>query len=196
MGVWVGLGLNINLNGSNSLAGGRSSKLIAADSFDRDDNSSVLGLTDTGQPWISHTGTWGIQSQRAYTPAGTENYATVDVGLTDYKAEISLSVRVNRSGLVFRFTDSSNWYRFVLSSTTVFMQRRLSGTTTSLSSFSVTPTDGDTMKIIVNGSQFQGYYNNELKVTVTDTTFQTPTLVGLESAGLVCRLDNFKVEVL
>ncbi|ANY67312.1 hypothetical protein BBD42_13130 [Paenibacillus sp. BIHB 4019] len=168
---------------------------LISDSFDRADSASSLGNADTGQTWTVHTGTWGIQGQRAYTPSGTENYATIDSGIVDYRAEVTLSVRVNRSGLVFRFLDSANYYRFVLSSTTVFLQRRLLGVTTSLSSFTVTPADGDVLRVVLNGMNIMAYYNGELKANVNDITFLLPTRVGMESAGSSCRLDNFKVEV-
>lgn len=170
--------------------------IVASDAFNRPDNASSLGSTDTGQVWTVHTGTWGIQSQRAYTPVGTENYATIDAGLNNFSAQVQLAVRVNRSGLVFRFVDSANWIRFVLSSSTVFLQRRVAGSTTSLSSFAVTPTDGDVLKVIVIGNQIRGYYNGELKATVTETSFAGSTLIGMESAGSSCRLDNFIVEAI
>lgn len=190
IGIGMGFGFNSGVGGAASLP------IVISDKFDRADNASSLGNADTGQTWTASAGTWGIQSNRAYTPAGTENYAVIDSGILNLTAEVTLAVRVNRSGIVFRFTDSANWYRFVLSSTTVFLQRRLANATTSLSSFAVTPADGDVLKVVVNGSQFMAYYNGELKATVNDTTFPTQTWVGMESAGSSCRLDNFKVEAI
>jgi hypothetical protein len=55
---------------------------IVTDSFERANNATTLGTADTGQTWVTDSGTWGILGGKAYVPAGGNDRSAVVDALT------------------------------------------------------------------------------------------------------------------
>lgn len=185
----VGLGIGVPFNT-------KTRRIIAKDSFNRANNTASLGNDETGRIWTAHTGTWGINGNQAYVSAGSgDSHATIDSGIKSFLVEVTLATIDTESGLVFRYADENNWFRFVVSGGAFYLQKKIAGALTTLSSFTQTPGNGDILKIIVNKNDtIQAFRNNVLKATITDNGLNNNTRVGMEINGVACSLDNFKVE--
>lgn len=160
--------------------------LYSADSFNRADSTTNLGSTDgagTLDPiaWTQQAGTWGIETNRAYTSAGAaRSVATVELSQAD--VDLSITVAFGSSGtggLVFRFVDTSNYWRLVLVSTTLIrLIKRTSGSDNVVGTFG-TAASGDVLRILAAGSSITAYRNGSSIITTTDTDLQTATKHGL-----------------
>jgi hypothetical protein len=59
------------------------------------------------------------------------------------------------------------------------MGKRVSGTSTTLGTWSGTPIDGDIVKMILDGSNIEVYVNGTLRIATTDTAITTGTYCGI-----------------
>lgn len=80
-----------------------------SDAFNRSDNGSSLGTTDTGQVWENVRGTWGISSNQASTSTSASTYPMAAVQYGGVNATIIADVTPG-SGVAFWINDSQNWW--------------------------------------------------------------------------------------
>lgn len=167
----------------------------SGDSFNRADSATNLGSTTSGtiQAWVQNSGTWGIQTNRAYISAAADSIATI-AGSADF-AFLDVEVDVWTSGdawLVFRFSDTSNYLRF---GGTVGGNPQFDvvsgGVTTRTDIAWVTLAQADELKVSCTGSVIEMFINDLPVLTVTETTHQTNTRVGMRTTSTVPRFDNF-----
>lgn len=117
---------------------------IAADTF-TDTNGTALAdhTPDTdavGTGWAVLSGTWTISGNKAVT--ATTGRAVLEAGIADGTATVTWS-SVNSAtsgGLCLRATDDNNWLRVYVdeSANTVVLQKRVTGTVTTVNSAAVT----------------------------------------------------------
>ncbi len=176
--------------------------IIVSDSFNRADNDSTLGNTDTGQTWLySSASAFGIQTNRACRVADGACY--INSGKSDCVIKCDMVTGFNISqnnlfaGLTFRFVDINNHLRIRADSLYWLLEKRVSGVTTSLAQFAVS--DGVTLSVVLNGDNVKVYENNVIKAEVTVSDFKTETSHGLYANNVLAanaRWDNFIVEAL
>lgn len=165
------------------------------DSFNRADSTTNLGSTNSGvvQAWVQNSGTWGIQTNRAYISAAGASIATI-AGAADFEG-LDVEVDVWASGdawLVFRFSDTSNYLRWggTVAGFATF-EVVSGGATTRTDISSVTLAVADELKVRCTGSVIELYVNDAIALIVTETTNQTNTRVGLRTSTTAPRFDNF-----
>lgn len=164
-----------------------------ADNFTRADNAASLGSTSTKvQPWTSALGTWGILSNRAYSPtlSGGAAIAVLDDAGANGIVSCTLNALVaGPCGIVFRYVDSNNYWRLTSNSTfgNLVLQKLVGGVAT-------IPTDGNislagdpVMKAEFDGSTIKIYANNILKATIVDSALMTGQKAGLYSESTTAR---------
>lgn len=187
---------------------GSSVSTLVSDSFDRADNASSLGSTDTGQAWTANSGTWGIGSNRAVPPNAASANATVDAGAL--AVTVSLTCIPPASGnidvaIIARYVDANNYiFLDVSKSGSVQVSRtfsRVGGANTGITSL-INPAVADitstfTMKLVfTSASAGESFVNGVSMGTFSglNAALQTPTKYGMwcNSAG-GCRFDTFTV---
>lgn len=206
MGAFIGLGLNINMNGSAALggaAGGGSPPptVYVFDSFNRPDNPTSLGVADTGQTWTSFFSTWGISNNAAIRvagDAGAQVSVVVNSGVSDCSVSAVFKTITTESRLVFRVQDGQNLFQVKLSATSYALRRIVAGAVTQIGTFGTTPANGDVITARLNGAQIDILLNGVGIISVSDATFQTETKHGLASfsSGTNEEYDSFRVEAL
>lgn len=88
--------------------------LIAYDMFDRPNSTTSLGTSPTGQAWTSLQGTWGVQSNRAYSVSAVDgDRVSMNVGTKNFSASIRFyGVGANKYP-AFIFRVSGNTYYLI-----------------------------------------------------------------------------------
>lgn len=172
-------------------------QIVVSDSFSRTD-SSDLGKADTGQAWVVSRGSFGISSGQAYPVDGcpAPGYAVIDAGINDATIEISLPINPQDTRIPFRFIDSNNTYWIeTLGGTPGRYQitKTKGGVRYILKRSTITAANGDTLKIVLNGSGISLYVNNALAADTNDSGLNgTKYGIGTWCTGAV-RFDNFSV---
>lgn len=147
-----------------------------------------MGQADTGQTWVALANTWGITAQTAYTPAALSDSVTVvDSGVSDGLVSTTVADStgtLTALGVYARVVDTSNWVRLVFSSGSMFLQKRVAGTTTTVASVTQTVAVGDVFAIRLAGSSVTGYRNGVdlFAGAKTITNFLTTTRHGIGCA--------------
>ncbi|MDM5223030.1 chitobiase/beta-hexosaminidase C-terminal domain-containing protein [Peribacillus sp. NJ11] len=180
---------------------------IVSDSFNRADNVNSLGVADTGQTWITavstgSAGVWGISSNHAYqvsTTATADFTAVLDSTKSDLitvQADFVTVVPV-KTRLIWRYVDKDNYYLAQNNGSNNGLQiyKRKAGVFTSLGTSSLFITNGNTVKVKLNGNTHEIYINDSLAKSITDTDFKTATMHGLGTANgdNTSHFDNFSV---
>lgn len=83
---------------------------VLSDGFDRANSTSTMGTAPTGQTWVPATGTWGIQSNRAYNTSSSSVTTLIEAGVNniDVSCVINIASAGSLPGLVFRALDANN----------------------------------------------------------------------------------------
>lgn len=179
--------------------------LLSADSFDRADSTTNLGSTDGAGildplAWTQHTGVWGIIGNEAYTSTTAAlAYATVDLGTPEIDLSLVMVVRNdpsgNGAGIVFRLSDTSNfWYARQSSTTGKVQLRKVVAGSDQLVGESPTNHDvnGDTIRVVARGSSIEVFREGVSQITTTDSHNSTATKHGLLNVvGVSHRLDDW-----
>lgn len=174
---------------------------VVSDTFNRTDNSTSLGNTDTGQPWSVIRGTWGILSNAAYPANGcpAPGYAVVDTGKSDGILEVTATVNPQDARVPFRVIDQDNLYwveRKGGSPAPYELDKRVAGVQSFLGSTSgIAATNGDKIKVVLSGSSIKVYINDKLAISATDSAINsTKHGIGTWCTGSV-RFDNFSFAI-
>jgi hypothetical protein len=168
------------------------------DSFNRTDNPTSIGTTETGHTWTLN-GTWGIISGQAYSTSTSGTIrATVNANISDAEAGVIFAVVTNDQRFIFRQLDTSNeWY---VSANTVggtyLVYKRVAGSLTVVSTINSVPNNGDAIKTILKGSNIKVYINDILGADITDSFNSTATIYGMRINDFsgVSRFDDFRVD--
>lgn len=167
----------------------------SSDTFNRADSTTNLGSTNGGvvQAWVQNSGTWGVQTNRAYISAAANSIATI-AGTADFN-ELRVDVPVWASGdawLVFRLSGTNNYLRFggtvgAVATFEVFQ----GGITTRSDASSVILTAGDTLRVACTGGVIRMSVDDVMVLTVFENTHVTNTRAGMRTQSTVPRFDNF-----
>jgi hypothetical protein len=187
-----------NLGGCPVLTFKRSTVRVI-DTFDRADNASSAGSTDTGQSWTA-SGTWGIQSNRLYNPSAVNgNRLTVPLPINDCDvcATIAVLPGAGSISLMHRWTDTSNYVYLTIFATGVLqLGNVIGGTFTGLTtSASSVISGGEKVTLRMLGTTVVALVNDVQVLTAT-TTVASGTAAGVRNAGDTTgnfRFDNFSV---
>lgn len=172
------------------------------DSFNRTDSSTTLGSTDGGTilAWTPLTGTWGINTNRAYcatSGSGDQDTAVVESGVADATVQVTVTV-AGDGGICFRATDTNNYFVIGNDPPTSKLYKRVAGTFTAIATGGTQFVNGDVMKITFSGTSITVYLNGTSVLTATSTHNQTATKHGLRLYGATStsmRFDNFSIAV-
>lgn len=137
--------------GVNSLYYQKPNKILALDKFNRSDTTEGIGIADTGQTWITQSGSWGIQNNSAIGLSNGRTYLE-----TDYDGMLfTVTVNGNFSGqrLLLRFEDTLNeiYIQRINNSGYVLIIRE-NGTLIEVGSISIIPTSGDVISTIIDNN--------------------------------------------
>lgn len=167
---------------------------VVTDSFNRADGA--IGSADTGQAWTAGSGTWSVVGGKAQQTAAAGGVRTqvVDSGLVDVAMQADIAWG-SLAGLVFRYTDGTNYYVAKISQGAgqIQVSKFVAAAETVLGSAGLLagPT---TLRVENVGSSIKVYQNGTLVISITDTTYTTQTKQGLWiQADLVSTFDNFSV---
>jgi len=169
---------------------------IASDTFTKGDNSSSLGITETGDlNWTNSNGVFGIASNKAKPTSLTTTtaIATIDSGISD--VDVSADIVWNTwAGIVFRYIGVTSLMQARISSTGLAVSDA-SGNT--YGTYSFTPVQGNTynIRVVANGSSVKVYLDDVERISITNTVNQSSTKVGLKVANeILSTFDNFIVK--
>ena len=121
----------------------------ASDTFTRADSTTTLGTAETGGAWTAHVGTWGISSNQAYCPTSAGlNIATVDTGYSDGFVTVTVTgVSAAGQRLVFRLSDSSNYWDLQAVTGSCLLQKYVAGSLTNVVNLGTTISSGDVLRV-------------------------------------------------
>lgn len=162
---------------------------IVHDSFNRTDNTTTLGITDTGQVWQKYgTGVWGIQNNQAYpTTLNWDFPAYIETGVSDnFDFSVKYAVAHTSNQIMWRITSSLNF--FVISGSNV--RRVVNNTWVTLGTIPTLVND-DVIKIQVRGNVHTIFVNGIQRAQVTDSAHLTGTKVGFSTNSTTARIDDF-----
>ena len=164
---------------------------VLGDTFDRAD-AAVMGTSDSGATYTVWAGVPGISGKQAYASTAA-NTKAVTTALADGYSEITVATNDSAGYLVFRGTDTSNYWRFGFtgsSGANVALQKVVAGAVTTLIGPLANMPVGTRFGVLHSGSSISIYTNGILRATVTDAFNQSAILVGFQSQTLATRLDN------
>lgn len=191
-------------NGANVL-----NKIIVFDSFNRANNASSLGNTETGQAWSSiNAGVWGISDNKAYVSSGTGVACIAVSNSINSNAIISVDTVYKSStlsGIIFR-CDGSDANRLLFkiseSSNEVQLIKKVDGVavTVAVTPFTKVIDQIYNLKVVQNGNSVKCYIDDIEKISVTLSDLIDNTYHGIVAyrVGAVptTTYDNFKVEAI
>jgi len=171
-------------------------QLLISDSFDRANNASSLGNTDTGQTWTTFTGVPRIISNQASATTGIYR-GYIETGITDCVLSAKI-VDVDSSGaaLMFRIADVNNRYYVGVYPASLIFGKFVAGVQTAISTITLDFVEDEIVKVIVNGTSIKVYVNDTLQVDTTDSDLATGTKCGIGMGTSDDYLDDFKIEAI
>ncbi|HXL23027.1 MAG TPA: hypothetical protein VOA78_11215 [Candidatus Dormibacteraeota bacterium] len=102
----------------------------------------------------------------------------------------SLNGTTDFIGPSVRVSPGSNWYSCFENSTTVFIQKEVTGGFTNITSAASTGAIGDILRLEAQGSTLTCYKNGAVILTITDTSLLSGS-PGMQLSGNVATLDNW-----
>lgn len=174
----------------------------ATDNFNRTNSATSLGAATTGQAYTIPTSgsVFGISSNTAYlsTLAAT-NIAYLDAGVSNCTVNTDIVVASNTSnnsyrtdGIVFRYTDASNYWILQESwrpgfdgTKTITLNKIVAGVSSAVGAAANLTASAFTisLKVVLSGSSISYYAENGLIATVTDAFNSSATKHGLYAVG-------------
>lgn len=155
--------------------------------------------------WSTSGGSWSVTNDgtKVYKQSSTsaDARATAGTAMTNYSVSAKVKLLAfngsgRSSGLVARYKDSSNYYYLKLSNTNkVELIKKYKGTITALSSSDLTVATQNwySLKLIVKDSQLEGYVNDVLVVSGTDSGMSSGK-VGLIASYTSAEFDDILVD--
>jgi hypothetical protein len=158
-----------------------------------DDFASYSSFPAGGWTNASGNGNWAIVTDgtgAARQQSSTSATYIVTAGQSEW-TRYTVSARVKtgstsvRNGLVARYVDANNFYFLVLHNGNVVLNKKVSGSTTTLQSapFIANTSAFHTLSLVIRGTSIQGYVDGVLHVQGTDTSL-TSGKVGFYANGI------------
>lgn len=160
--------------------------ILHYDDFERVNSTTVVGSPVLGNNYtVSGSRTWGILNGGLYAPGGSgQGLIVADVGSADHAIEATGDVFANDIGIVFRYTDASNFFLFqFLASPDRFAFYRCTGGTYALwDTISRTMLPGDRLQVVARGEYIAMLANGRIVCSVRDSSpSSTATKVGFRN---------------
>lgn len=174
---------------------------IASDTFTAADGTAMASrTTETGSKTWSAGGTVQITGGKVATNLVNGNGHILNAGVADcsVQCDIATGATVADSGLYIRYVDANNWVRAVIDPAGYFIQKKVAGTQTNVTSGGGARSTGTyTLKLTASGTSFTLAANGTtvLSATIADAALQTGTNVGFLSGNTTNTFDNFLVTV-
>lgn len=169
--------------------------IIASDTFNRVD-SPTLGTAETSQAWTigtSSSGTWSIVANQA-SGSGSNTSALLDVGTGNVKISVTIGALVD-SGVVFRYKDENNYFRFVrVGTASAYLQKKEHGIMTTIKNIGSAVAVGDVLSVVANGTAIEVFKNGTSLFSTTDSSHLNTTKHGIHELSSGAKLDDFKIE--
>jgi hypothetical protein len=177
------------------------------DTFDRADNASAVGTSDSGATWTVAAGTWGITSEQLKLQAVSATLAALvyDVGVADVSVIVTIDVSATtpQPGVLLRYTDVDNCLYAKVYNSGIRLFKRVAGVETQLIVFSSTTQAGNRRRlrfsvvgIVVSCTDPVTGLQVGASHTLAggdETTFAAQTKVGLgEVASAADRISTYK----
>jgi len=159
--------------------------------------------------WTPTAGSWAVTNGELTGNAGVGAHATIKYSNANYK-DFTYEVKVKpiitgtnywRAAILFRYKDANNYYLLHSYENGLVLRKIVNGQSTDLGwvGLTIAPNVFHTLKVEVNGSSIKAYYNNQLKLTATDSALASGE-VGLDSWGdgypISVNYDDAKVSTL
>jgi hypothetical protein len=175
--------------------------ILRSDNFDRANNASSIGNpSDGGSTWSADVGTWGITANRAYCPAenGTSHYVVLETSASNVKVKVKLNNPAN-CGIVARYADSQNFLRaraFTSPDQLQLYRATTAGGVVQIGSTEAVTYLGDDLLELwcESDNTISVYFNNVLKIQVTESSGSSNTKCGMYGFNTTIRLEDFSVE--
>jgi len=170
--------------------------LIAYDSFDRADNAASLGNADTGETWVTLSGTPRIISNQASATTGIyRGYIESEITDCVLSAKI-VDVGTEGAALMFRLVDVNNRYYVGVYPTSLVLGKFVAGTQTVINTVALAFVDNEILSITVDGTAIKVYVNGTKQIDTTDSDLTVGTKCGIGIGANDDYLDNFKIETI
>lgn len=189
-----------------TVVSGTSGDLVnVSDNFNRADSTTTLGTATSGHSWNAVLGTWGISSNTAYNPSGSNAIATIDSGRANGTIAakfVTVGAGSNHSRLIFRSADGTNFWMAQGRVTSgvagkIQLYKSIAGTFTQVSTDSATNwVAGDVISVVTSGDSITVKQNGTTIIgPVTDAYLNTMTKHGLGAVagGATPTFDDFTV---
>lgn len=155
----------------------------ATDDFARPDGAA-LGTAPTGQRWKDVAGSWGLRGGAAVvtTPGEFVSLATVAVGTTDGRYEVTAEAMAPGLGLAFRCKSIENCWRVeaVPDLGTWNVIKTVEGIETIVGNLGTVPIDdGTTVAVTAEDDRLTFFINGEEAKTVLDPDLRTAQRAGI-----------------
>jgi hypothetical protein len=155
------------------------------DSFNRADNASSLGTSDSGHIWVYDSQVWGISGNKARPYSGTADKSIyIDSGKSDCTVQCTFASALGTAAatahrMTFRWQDTTHYFAIQATTTGYTLWLQNGGWTSLATSSGFTPAQGDVVKVVLSGSSITVFANGTQIISVTNTNYQTATKHGL-----------------
>jgi hypothetical protein len=158
--------------------------LAGWDSFNRADDATGLGTSDSGLAWTNATGQMGIGTNRAYnaTAAGGNSIATIDPGLQNFEFSVVIETMGTTGMVVWNLLNSTNFWRFGYNSSAAKFQKIVGGSATLDKTLLLTISSGDRLMVRRQGKYITIFHNGRPIDTYYDATHSQYTKLGVQAA--------------
>lgn len=171
------------------------------DTFTRADSSTTLGSTESGGFAYSvlGSGVYGINTNKAAPiSSSTDNPAYIDVGTPDALVSVVVDTfpgGANEQGVYFRIVSTAAWWRFIRSTSSIILQRRVASSNTTVATKSETFANGDIFSVRCWGDTIQCFKNGVRIFSVVDSANNSATKFGFGcgTGSASARFDSFNV---
>ena len=169
------------------------------DNFNRANDATTLNTpSGGGGAWNAITGTWGVDTNRAYCVSGGDGAcAALDSTTSDVDVQATFAVNQSTTGLMARAADTDNYILAQSNAGAYDLYKKVASIFTALFTGQGTAADGDVVKLRCSGTSVSLFVNGaQVGTTQTVTQLATNTLHGLRngsSAGSLARWDDFSV---
>jgi hypothetical protein len=174
---------------------------LAYDTFTR--ANGALGNSETTGPdsqtvgaltWTAQIGTWAVATNVAAASALDPDLAIATVPTTSADAIVDINVTrtAGSAGGVARYADSSNYLRFSTDGTNALCEQVVAGTPTTLRTAAVTYGAGNTLRLMLNGTEGRLFYNNLAVGAVFTVPSSSAGAHGLYTTNTGNSLDGFE----
>jgi hypothetical protein len=157
-------------------------RLVAKHTFTLADSTDLNAQAgDVGTTWTVPTGAFEVQSSKATSINGI---AVVNSGISDGVIQVTPSGMPYAGGLVFRYTDTSNYWIFYSQGigNDLSLIKYVGGVPTTVWT-TTQAVNSDIFKVVLNGSSIDVYLTGVLMHSATDAFNSSATHHGISGAG-------------